>query len=135
VDHLGVADQLEGGQPGGPGQLEGVDAVLVALDGRQDQVADPVHIGQPLGQLAGLGQVEADAPGLAADLAGHGRGPPGVAARQHHLAAPAGVVAGHLQPQPLGAADHDHASRLRHGLAPLRWLLRRAGSAGTPSRG
>jgi hypothetical protein len=78
-------------------------------------VADPFDAGQPVGQLARLGQVEGDAPGLAADLGGGGLGPLLVATGQHHLAALAGVVAGHLAAQAAGPADHDDRSRLRHG--------------------
>ena len=56
-------------------------------------------------------------------------------AGEDDLAAPAGVVAGHLQTEPLGAADHDHASLGHCRVLSAARLLRRAGSGGTPSRG
>jgi hypothetical protein len=96
VDHLGGADQLQGDQAAGALQVEATDPVLVAVDGGQHQVGDPVDPGQPVGQLVRAGQVEAEPGGLAADLGGHGLGPLLVPAGEDDLAALVGVVAGHL---------------------------------------
>jgi hypothetical protein len=87
VDGLGVADQLEGGQAGRALQVEGADLVLVPFDRGQDQVADPLDPGQPVGQLAGLGQVEGDALAVPLRRPRPRLGPLAVAAGQHDLAA------------------------------------------------
>src|SRR4029453_15689906 len=63
---------------------------LVAVDGGQHQVSAPAAPGQPVGQLPGPGQVEAEPGGLAADLGSHGLRPALVRAGRAPIAGLAG---------------------------------------------
>ncbi len=101
--------------------------VDVALDCGEHDVVDIADVRERAGDRARLGEIEPDAPRATADLLRRGRGTGLVPARHDDVAAVGRVRLRHLAPEPLRAADHDHAS---HAVSPSS-----RSRAGSPRRG
>lgn len=111
VDHLGVADELEGDQVQRGVDVIVGDGVLVAGDAREDEVVDSFDARQGARDLARSGQVEGQP--VRADLLGSRVGAVGVAAGEYDLVAAFHAGAGELSADAGRTADDDNTA---HGL-------------------
>ena len=110
MDHLGVPDEFEGDQPQSAIDVVVANLVHITLDRGEDQEIDLTHVGETPRDRVRVGQVEADPPGLAADLFRSRLRSSLVPSRHDHFAAVVGVRLREFAPQPLRATDDNHLS-------------------------
>src|SRR5690606_36956480 len=87
VHDFGVADELHGHAAQRLGDIVITHAVVIALDGDDQQPVDRPEVFQHARDFVGLGNVERDTAYIRADLARGGRGAFGGAARNDYIAA------------------------------------------------
>ena len=105
VDDLRVADELERDQPQRALDVVVADGVLVALDRREHKVSDLSELGERLGDVMRLGQVERCAAHSASEFSRDRLGPCCVASVDQNIITSLGERAGKLAPDARRAAD------------------------------
>jgi len=105
MNDLGVADELEGHELDGAGDVVVLYAVLVALDGRDYQALHLADRCELTRKLLGLCQVQRDATRLAADLSGDGLRAGQVTAADDHFAASCRQLFRKIQPDARSSAN------------------------------
>src|SRR5690606_23929402 len=101
------ADELEGHQSAGAGDVVVADRVRVAFDRGEHETVDAAEAGELRGDRLGLGDVERDVGGLGSESLGDLSAVLVVTARDDDLVAAGDDVFGEFEPDTRGAADDE----------------------------